>query len=211
MDEQGLREALLATARAINVAGINRGAAGNFSARWSDGFLITPSGLAYDQISAGDMVYVALDGRWAGRYQPSSEWRFHRDIYARHPEAGAVIHCHSPFAVALACLRRDIPPFHYMIARFGGSTVRCADYATFGTAELSAAALAALEDRRGCLLANHGMLVFGSDLRQAHDLAVELETLCEQYWRALQIGAPILLPEDEMARVLERFRGYGQA
>ena len=142
--------------------------------------------------------------------QPSSEWRFHHDLYLARPEAGAVLHAHSPCATALACLRREIPPFHYMIARFGGDTVRCSDYATFGTQALSDTALAALEERKGCLLANHGMIVCGKDLQQALALAIEFETLCEQYWRVLQLGEPKLLDDAEMARVLEKFAGYGQ-
>ena len=151
-----------------------------------------------------------MDGSWRGPYAPSSEWRIHRDILAAHPEAGAILHSHAPFATALACHRHPIPAFHYMVARFGGRDVRCAAYATFGTQALSDALLVALEDRCGCLMAHHGMVVFGRDLDHALDLAVELETLCEQYWRVLQLGVPKLLPEDEMARVLEKFSGYGQ-
>lgn len=211
MNDSALRTAIIVTARAMNAANLNRGAAGNVSARaGADGFLVTPTGMSYDALDAGDIVPMKLDGNWSGVRKPSSEWRFHRDVYATRPEAGAIVHAHPPFATALACLRRGIPPFHYMIARFGGATVRCADYATFGTEELSHAALAALQDRCACLLANHGMLVFGRDLGHALDLAVEFETLCEHYWRALQIGQPVLLADAEMAVVLEKFRGYGQ-
>ena len=149
---------------------------------------------------------MALDGTHKGRLLPSSEWRFHRDIYARRAEAGAILHAHSPFATALACQGRPIPAFHYMIARFGGSDVRCARYATFGTQALSDAALEALEGRNACLLANHGMLVFGRDLQQALALAIEFETLCEQYWRTLQIGPPQILDSDEMRRVIGKVR-----
>ncbi|MDR0777566.1 MAG: class II aldolase/adducin family protein [Azonexus sp.] len=145
-----------------------------------------------------------------GQRKPSSEWRLHRDLYATRPEVGAVLHAHSPFAVSLACLRRDIPPFHYMIARFGGDNIRCADYALFGSDQLSAAALAAMAERKGCLLANHGLLVAGRDLDEALALVIELEELCEQYWRACQLGRPVLLGEAEMAAVLEKFAGYGQ-
>lgn len=201
---------VLATARAMNASGINRGAAGNVSARAGDGFLITPTGMAYDECVPEDIAKVGLDGTANGRRKPSSEWRFHRDIYAARPEAGAVIHCHSPFATALACQSVDIPPFHYMIARFGGDTVRCAAYATFGTQALSDAVLLALQDRRACLMAHHGMLVFGTDLKEALALAIELETLCEQYWRVLQLGEPQRLPAGEMARVLEKFKDYGR-
>jgi L-fuculose-phosphate aldolase len=205
-----LRDRILAAARALTAHGLNRGSAGNVSARRQDGFLVTPTGLDCEAMQPGDIVPMAMDGSWQGARQPSSEWRFHRDLYAARPEAGAIVHAHAPFATALACLRADIPPFHYMIARFGGNTVRCAAYATFGTQALSDAALAALEDRCACLLANHGMLVFGRNLRHALDLAVEFESLCEQYWRALQIGQPVLLSDAEMEVVLEKFRTYGQ-
>ena len=194
----------------MNAAGINRGAAGNVSARTADGFLITPTGMAYDACTAEDMVTVGLDGTAAGRRQPSSEWRFHRDIYAARPDAGAILHAHSPFATSLACQALEIPPFHYMIARFGGDSIRCAAYATFGTQALSDAMLVALQDRRACLMAHHGMVVFGADLEEALALAIEFESLCEQYWRVLQLGAPKLLAADEMARVIEKFRDYGK-
>jgi len=205
-----LRAELIATARKMAAAGLNKGTAGNLSVRERDGFLITPTGMDYDVLTPSDIVFMHLDGSHEGRRKPSSEWRFHRDIYAARPDAGAVLHAHAPFATSLACLRREIPPFHYMIARFGGTTVRCADYATFGTQPLSDAALAAMADRSACLLANHGMLVCGRDLKQAFDLGVELECLCEQYWRACQIGEPVLLDADEMQVVLEKFAGYGQ-
>lgn len=206
----GLADGVLATARRMNAAGINRGAAGNVSARTADGFLITPTGMAYDACTAEDMVTVGLDGTAAGRRQPSSEWRFHRDIYAARPDAGAILHAHSPFATSLACQALEIPPFHYMIARFGGDSIRCAAYATFGTQALSDAMLVALQDRRACLMAHHGMVVFGADLEEALALAIEFESLCEQYWRVLQLGAPKLLAADEMARVIEKFRDYGK-
>ncbi len=204
------RAELIAAAQAMRPAGLNRGTAGNLSVRDGDGFLITPTGMAYDALLPDDIPRLALDGTSAGKRKPSSEWRFHRDLYASRPEVGAVLHAHSPFAVSLACLRVDIPPFHYMIARFGGDTVRCADYAIFGSAELSTAALAAMAGRKACLLANHGLLVAGRDLAEAFALAVELEELCEQYWRACQLGSPVLLSAAEMAEVIDKFRGYGQ-
>ncbi|MCE9570559.1 MAG: class II aldolase/adducin family protein [Rhodocyclales bacterium] len=203
---------VLATAWAMNASGINRGSAGNVSARCEDGFVITPTGMAYESCIAADMARVGADGavNKVSRRKPSSEWRFHRDIYAARPEAGAVVHAHSPFATALACQEQGIPAFHYMVARFGGVDVRCASYATFGTQELSDAIVGALENRCGCLMAHHGMVVFGRDVDHALALAVELETLCEQYWRVLQLGAPKLLTAAEMARVLEKFSSYGQ-
>jgi L-fuculose-phosphate aldolase len=205
-----LRADLIATARALRPAGLNRGTSGNVSVRAGNGFLITPTGLPYDTLVPDDIPCMALDGTHTGQRWPSSEWRFHRDLYAGRPEVGAVLHAHSPFAVSLACLRRDIPPFHYMIARFGGDTIRCADYALFGSAELSTAAMQAMAGRQGCLLANHGLLVAGRDLDEALALAVELEELSEQYWRACQLGQPVLLTPEEMGAVLERFRTYGQ-
>ncbi len=205
-----ISHAVLATARAMNASGINRGATGNVSAREGDGFVITPTGMAYDVCTPEDMAKVGSGGMATGQRKPSSEWRFHRDIYAARPEAGAVIHSHSPFATALACQELDIPPFHYMIARFGGDTVRCAAYATFGTQALSDAMLIALQGRCACLMAHHGMTVFGKDLDEALALAIELESLCEQYWRVLQLGTPKLLPAEEMARVIKKFATYGQ-
>jgi len=204
------RNHLIAIARALQPAGLNRGTAGNVSVHCGEGFYITPTGMPYESLVADDIPRMAFDGSYRGRRKPSSEWRFHHDLYASRPEFGAVLHAHSPFAVSLACLRRAIPPFHYMIARFGGDSIRCADYALFGSAELSANALAAMEERKGCLLANHGLLVAGRDLDEALALAVELEELCEQYWRACQLGEPVLLSAAEMTAVLEKFAGYGQ-
>lgn len=205
-----LRLKLIATARAMQPAGLNKGTSGNVSVRAPDGFWITPTGMPYDGLVTDDIPLMSLDGSHRGQRKPSSEWRFHRDLYAARPEVGAVLHAHSPFAVSLACLRRDIPPFHYMIARFGGDTIRCADYALFGSEELSSRAMAAMADRKACLLANHGLLVAGRDLDEALALAIELEELCEQYWRACQLGDPVLLSADEMADVLVKFSGYGQ-
>lgn len=210
MNETVLRDGLLVTARAMAASGLNKGTAGNASVRCRDGFLITPSGRPYEDCHRDDMALVAMDGSWRGPFAPSSEWRIHRDILAAHPEAGAVLHAHSPFATALACHRRDIPAFHYMIARFGGDTVRCSDYATFGTQALSDTALAALEGRKGCLLANHGMIVCGKDLGEALALGVELESLSEQFWRASQLGSPVLLDTEQMAEALARFATYGK-
>lgn len=220
-----LRAELLATLHAMSDAGLNVGTAGNASVRLTSaaeqtsaqdpaasqvGMLITPSGMPAERCRPQDMVEVDNDGRYAGPLAPSSEWKLHHDIYAAFPAAGAVLHAHSPFATALACQRIEIPPFHYMIARFGGTTVRCARYATFGTQALSDATVAALASRSACLLANHGMVVFGRDLAHALALAIEFETLCAQYWRTLQLGAPVLLSEQEMAEVIERFRWYGK-
>ena len=213
-DERALREAVVATALAMNAAGINRGKSGNVSARWRngafDGFLVTPTGIAYDRTTPEQIVAMTSAGEARGNVLPSSEWRFHRDIYAVRGDAHAIVHTHAPFATTLACMHRGIPPFHYMIAVAGGKDIRCAPYATFGTQELSDHAVAALAGRRACLLANHGMIAFGASLDAALALAVEVETLAEMYWRALQIGEPALLPDAEMDRVLEEVATYGQ-
>jgi len=205
-----LRATVLATARSMNGAGMNRGTAGNVSARHADGFFVTPTGMDYDESEPEDIVFMGLDGRIEGRRKPSSEWRFHRDIYAERLEAGAIIHTHAPFATALACRGEAIPPFHYMIARFGGADIRCAPYATFGTQELSDRMLVALEGRTACLMAHHGMVACGGNLKRALALAIEFETLCEQYWRALTLGPVTLLDDGEMQRVVQKFKDYGR-
>lgn len=205
-----LKQHVLTILCALVAQGLNRAAAGNVSVRCRDGFIISPTGMKCEDCTADDMVKVAMDGASNDTRKPSSEWRFHRDIYRRFRDAGAVIHAHSPFATSLACLDKGVPAFHYMIARFGGGDVRCARYATFGTQELSDAIIEALQDRYACLMSHHGMVVFGRDLDHALTLAIELETLCEQYWRALQIGQPTLLDDEEMSRVLDKFGRYGQ-
>jgi len=202
-------EELLETARQLVSLGLNRGTAGNVSLRDGDGFLVTPSGMAAEVMTPRDMVWMSFDGTVEGARKPSSEWRFHRDILAARPEVGAVVHTHSTFATTMACLRREIPPFHYMIAVAGGETIRCAPYALFGTQALSDAALVALEQRKACLLANHGMIALGRDLKSAVAVAVEVESLCEQYWRTLQVGEPYILSHAEMAEVAEQFKDYG--
>lgn len=203
------REQLLNTSRKLTELGLNRGTSGNASVRDGDGFLVTPTGMTVEEMTPRDMVWMSFDGKLQGDRQPSSEWRFHRDILQARPEVGAVIHTHAMFATTLACLHREIPPFHYMIAVAGGDTIRCAPYALFGSQALSDAALSALQDRKACLLANHGMIAVGRDLDQALSVAVEIETLCEQYWRALQVGEPQLLSAAQMAEVMEQFKGYG--
>ncbi len=212
--ERALREAVVATALAMNAQGINRGKSGNVSVRFSengfDGFLITPTGMPYADTTPDDIVAVTTDGEARGARLPSSEWRFHRDIYRVRADVGAIVHTHAPFATALACLHCEIPSFHYMVAVAGGRNIRCAPYATFGTQALSDHAVAALEGRNACLLANHGMIAVGASLSAALALAVEVETLAEMYWRARQQGEPVLLSSEEMDVVLDKFRTYGQ-
>lgn len=207
-DSRALRLAVVATAREMNALGINRGKSGNVSSRITGGFLITPSALPYARTEAEDVVAVTSGGTASGRRPPSSEWRFHRDIYRARPEIMAIVHTHSPFATTLACLDRGIPAFHYMVAVAGGSDIRCAPYATFGTQALSDHAVRALEGRSACLLAHHGQIAAGGTLEAALALAVEVETLAEMYWRALQVAEPRLLDAREMRRVLEKFAAY---
>jgi L-fuculose-phosphate aldolase len=208
-----LREELIATAREMNRAGINQGTSGNLSLRSGDGLLITPSGLPYDRLAPADIVFLQMGSGDApvatGLRKPSSEWRIHRDVYRVRPEALAILHAHPVHCAALACLQRPLPAFHYMVAVAGGRDVRCAPYATFGTQALSDHVLAALEGRRACLMANHGLLSMGSDLRSALALAVEIEALAKTYLACLAAGEPVILDDAEMDRVLEKFRDYG--
>ncbi len=210
MSPQRLRRQICETARELEALGLNRGASGNIGVRFGAGFLVTPSGLAPAEMAPSDIVAMDFAGHPQGRLRPSSEWRFHRDILAARPEIEVVIHTHSTFATTLACLGREVPAFHYMIAAAGGDSIRCAPYATFGSQALSDRALEALEGRSACLLGNHGMIALGRTLPQTLALAVEVESLCEQYWRALQIGPPNLLSDAEMDVVLEKFKSYGQ-
>ena len=204
------RNALVQAARRMNAVGINQGSSGNLSLRVGDGRLITPSGLAYDRMEAADVVALPPGGpTGAEPRRPSSEWRIHRDVYRARPEAQAILHAHPVYSTALACLRRPLPAFHYMVAVAGGADIRCAPYATFGTQELSDHVVAALQGRRACLMANHGLLCLGEDLGQALALAVQIEALARSYLACLAAGEPVVLDEKEMARVLEKFRDYG--
>lgn len=211
MDEATLRRDIVEQARAMNALGINQGTSGNISVRCGDTMLITPSATPYDEMQPDQIAAMPLaaDGSWTGPLKPSTEWRFHRDILRARPDAGAVVHTHATYCTTLAILRRGIPAVHYMIAAFGGSTIRCAPYALYGTAELAELALRALEDRNGCLLANHGMIVMGANLAKAMWLAVELETLAKQYCLALQVGAPVILSDAEIAETMRGFSSYG--
>ena len=204
-----LRKAMVAICLAMTERGLNRGRSGNLSARCGEQFLITPSGIDSADMGPDDLVLMDFDGCAHVPHEASSEWRFHRDILAARPEINVVLHAHPIFSTALACLGRDIPAFHYMVAMAGGVSIRCAPYATFGSQELSDHALAALVDRRACLLANHGMIALGESLARALDLAIEVEALAEQYAQALAIGEPVILSDVEMATVLEKFRTYG--
>ena len=208
MTELQLRKQVIATALRMNALAINRGKSGNVSARWKEGFLVTPSALPYEDMQPADIAFIDAEGRPKGMRKPSSEWRFHFDIYRHKQDCQAVVHTHSSFATTLACLGIGVPAFHYMVAVAGGNDIRCAPYATFGTQALSDHAIEALDQRAACLLANHGMIATGSSLTNALALAVEVEALCEQYWRALQIRTPNLLSDEEMALVVEKFATY---
>ncbi|HVI52040.1 MAG TPA: class II aldolase/adducin family protein [Candidatus Sulfotelmatobacter sp.] len=203
------RLSIIDTLLKLEKLGLNKGMAGNVSVRWGDGFLVTPSGMPAGKVHPEDIVLMSMDGSPEGRRKPSSEWRFHRDIYASRPEIGAVVHTHAPFCVSLAVLHKSIPSYHYMVAKAGGKDIRCAPYATYGTQDLSDHVVKALEGRLACLMANHGMIAVGVNLDAAVTLAVEVEELAEGYWRALQIGQPVLLDDAEMDVVLEKFKGYG--
>lgn len=213
-DGNDLRQTVIRIARGTTAAGINVNTAGNVSVRCvrgaRAGMLITPSALSYDGLDSGDIVFVDETGVSAGPRAPSSEWRFHHDIYRHRPELNAIVHTHSPHATALACQKLGLPAFHYMVAAAGGSDIRCADYATFGTQELSDHALRALEQRRACLLEHHGVIACGADLAQALSLAIEVEHLARIYLAVRSLGEPRLLSETEMRRVLERFQHYRQ-
>ena len=209
MSELKLRESIVAACLEMNRSGLNQGTSGNISLRWKDGLLITPTSLPYDQMAPDDIVFLGMDGRTEGQNQPSSEWRFHRDIMKAKPEVAAIVHAHPIYATIIAIMGLEIPPLHYMVAVAGGSTIPCAPYATFGTAELSEHAVAALKDRTACLLEHHGMIATGPTLDKALWLAVEVETLARQFHGCLQIGGPRLLPVEEIENVRERMKTYG--
>jgi L-fuculose-phosphate aldolase len=210
--DAALRRALVTAVRRLDALGLNRGSTGNASVRGARaaGFWITPTGMGAE-VEAGDLVWMADDGAVEGRWQPSSEWPFHRAIYRARPDLGAVVHVHSVHATALACLRRPLPAFHYMVAVAGGDDVPCTPYHLFGTEALSQAVAEAFRDRHACLMANHGLVAAGGDLAHALKVALEIESLCEAYLKAHAAGEPALLGRDEMAAVIERFGRYGKA
>lgn len=211
---QHAREQLLELSQKLCALGLNRGTSGNASIRVQNaqgqaGLLITPSGMAVEHMRPADMVWMDFSGHAQGNLAPSSEWRFHVDILRTKPAVNAVVHTHSMFATTLSTLRLDIPAFHYMIAVAGGDSIRCAPYALFGSQQLSDNALLALQQRKACLLANHGMIAVGDTAEKALSITLEVETLCEQYLTALQVGKPYILTQQEMAEVHAQFKGYG--
>ena len=213
MDETALRQDIIDACLSMNASGLNQGTSGNISVRYGDTVLITPSGVPYETLMPEMIATMPLDGggAWEGPCKPSSEWRFHLDILNERPDVHAIVHAHPNYCTALSMLQKDIPAAHYMIAAFGGNSVRCAPFAIFGTAELSAHAVEALRDRTACLLANHGAIALGTDLAQAMWRAVELEALASQYAIALQTGDPIILSDEIIDQTLAKFSGYGLA
>ena len=212
--ESQARKSLVEACRAMNAAGIHQGAAGNISLRFGDSMLITPSGVDYQALAPKMIVAMDFSAEEAARdektgLRASSEWRFHRDIFAARPDVGAIVHTHAPYSTVLSMLRRPIPASHYMIAAFGGVQIECSDYAPFGTQELSGLAVRALGPRQGVLLGSHGMIAVGPDLTRALWLAGELETLAKLHYLASLAGAPVILSDDETLALRERFASYG--
>lgn len=211
LDLQQARESAAAAVRRMDALGMNRGSTGNLSLRAGDGMLITPTGMGADELRPQDLVWMGWDGTLRGDWQPSSEWHFHRAVYLARADVQAVLHTHSTHAAALACLRRELPAFHYMVAVAGGDNVPCVPYHLFGTEALSQAVAAAMARRDACLMANHGLVAAGASLPQAMKVLQEIESLCEVYLKALAVGEPALLSTAEMAAVIEKFRSYGKS
>lgn len=209
--DTALQRTLIDACRDLQRLALTHGTSGNVGIRRdAETFFVSPTGLEYGALEPQDVPLMSLQGRWYGRRRPSSEWRFHRDIFAARAEVGAIVHAHPRYATALACTGRGIPAFHYMVAVAGGSDIRCAPYHPFGSQALSEAALAALQERRACLLAHHGIIALGADVRSALNLAAEVENLAAQYATALAVGGVGVLDEQEMGRVIEKFRTYGR-
>ncbi len=196
----------------LNTTNLSPLRSGNISIRSIEnsveGFLITPSGKKYDTLKEQDIVFVSNDGNHDTNLKPSSEWRFHKDIYQKKPDAKAIVHAHSPHATAVSAHGKDIPAFHYMIALAGGDSIKCAKYATFGSQELSDNIINALEDRKACLMSNHGQVAFGENLESAFELAEELENICHQYINTIKLGEPKILSSSEMDVILDKVKNY---
>ncbi len=208
--EKALRKEIVETALAMSRSGLSPGRSGNVSCRLGEGMLITPSGKCYEELSADDIVFVGRDGNAEhSEYAPSSEWHFHLAAYNTRPDRNALVHTHSLHATALACARKGIPAFHYMVAVAGGKDIPCVPYATFGTPELARHVADGLKDRDACLMANHGQIAIGLTLAAALELASEVEVLAEQFIATLSLGPAHILPDEEMDIVIEKFRHYG--
>lgn len=209
-DQAEIRQEMIATCRRMNAAGLNVGTAGNLSVRIGGGFLITPSGIAYETITPDQIVEMDFDGRYYGDIIPSSEWRLHHAILKQRADANVVLHSHAIHCAILASCRLDIPPVHYRVATAGGSLIKCSGYAPFGTEALSREALAALGPRDACLLGNHGVITLGTTMAQALALLEEVEYLARHYIGTRLLGCGVTLNEAEMAVVLKRFKTYGK-
>jgi len=207
-----LKKQIIKFSKKLNSTNLSALRSGNISARAKkkgvDGFYITPSGMRYDDLKPSDIVFVSLDGRFEKNKKPSSEWRFHQDIYVNKKEAKAIVHAHSTCATAISTHQRSIPAFHYMVAVAGGEDIKCTKYATFGTRKLSNNILSALKNRSACLIGNHGQIAFGENLEKAFELAQEIENICHQYIYALRIGIPKILSKKEMKIVLGKMKNY---
>lgn len=209
MSNIALRQSIIDACLQMNANGLNQGTSGNISVRLGDGILITPTSLPYDQTTPDDIVWLGFNGETKGTREASSEWRFHLDIMRDKPSVNAIVHAHPTYCTTLAIMGMEIPAVHYMVAAAGGNTIPCAPYATYGTAELSVHATNALKNRSACLLKHHGMIATGATLDKAMWLAIEVETIAQQYQGCLQIGTPPVLPDDEIDRVLAKFGNYG--
>ena len=208
-----LRAQVIKYAKKLNKTNLSALRSGNVSIRTNEkgvsGFYITPSGVKYSSLKPKDIVFVSLNGRFDKKKgKPSSEWRFHQDIYTNKAEARAIVHAHSPHATAVSSHGKPIPAFHYMVALAGGNDIKCADYATFGTSELSKNIINSLENRKACLMSNHGQVAFGQNLKQAFELAQEVENICHQYIIALKLGQPKILSSSEMEKILDKVKYY---
>jgi L-fuculose-phosphate aldolase len=210
-DTPQTREAAVAAVRRLDALGMNRGSTGNLSLRSGDGMLITPTGMGADDLRPQDLVWCGWDGSVRGDWKPSSEWHFHQAVYLARPDLNAVLHTHSTHAAALACLRRELPAFHYMVAIAGSDHVPCVPYHLFGTEALSKAVGGAMAGVDACLLSNHGLVAGGATLPKAMKVLQEIESLCEVYLKALSVGEPVVLSRGEMALVIERFSRYGRS
>ena len=202
-------EQIIKYANMLNSEKLSTFRSGNVSLRYKNGYLITPSGVKYSLLKVDDIVFVSLDGKFdETKNKPSSEWRFHKDIYSSKNEANAIVHAHSTHATAVSAHNKDVPAFHYMVALAGGNDLKCAKYATFGTQELSDNIINALKNRKACLMSNHGQVAFGDNLEQAFELAQEVENICHQYINAIKIGEPKILSSSEMDVILEKVKNY---
>lgn len=210
-EEPDLRQAMVQAMLRLDRLGMNRGSSGNLSVRQGDGMLITPTGMGAEGLQPQDLAWLGADGTLCGAWQPSSEWPFHQAIYRARPDLHAIVHTHAVHATALACLRRPLPAFHYMVALAGGDSVPLVPYHLFGSDALSLAVAHGMRACDACLLANHGLVTAGATLAQALKLAQEVESLCEAYLKALAVAEPVLLSADEMAQALARFGRYGKS